>query len=119
MALIKSYLRMKTGEKDFFFQVCSMILLLWLLPCIVVCIVYYIIIITALRAWVPSDGIARQMSDLNYILAEIKIELYECTNMYCMSKKSWPISYKLLYKMGQYFFDIQYALKKNTVCLKY
>ena len=38
----------------------------------------------------------------------------ECVNFfflleYCLSKKSWPISYcKLLYKFGQDFLDIQY-----------
>ena len=38
---------------------------------------------------------------------------------YCIPKKSWPISYsRLLYKIGQDFFDIQYFTVAVIKCLR-
>ena len=59
------------------------------------------------------------INSISRILFRLWIRISKQSGSYCMSKKSWPISYcNLLYELDQNFFDIQLLLKKSGSDIK-
>ena len=75
-----------------------------------------ILIIAVKSAGIIKVDFTHVGSGLNRLLS-IRFDL-RCRGAYCMPKKSWPIFYgKLLYKIGQDFWDIQYHMHYKLNCI--